>query len=403
MIFKIYNFLISPVTKLINPVKKNEIGKLKKADVWIHCCSLGEVMAAKSLIDELLSRNKKIFLTAFTSSGLNKAQELWGEKIQILRFPLDEKARIMRIISRVSPEIFIDVETELWPNMLTQMRKFKIPAFLVNARISAKNYRRIKYFKKVFRMLLSIFVRIYAQSAADARRILSFGINPDKIKITGNLKYDSVDIEDRASREGLGIESSSFVITFGSIRSKEEDQIIEAIFQLLHKLEDIYIIIAPRHLDRVDIIKTKLKRKSLDYNTRSTEPYPQKGKVFILDTLGELREFYSISDVAFVGGSLEDYGGHNIMEPASFGIPVLFGPYISNVESIAYYILKSKGGMVVRNVHELVEEVTRLYQRDGLRRKMGQNALKAIVQKQGIAKEIIQDIEDTLSYLPPQS
>ena len=403
MIFKIYNFLISPVTKLINPVKKNEIGKLKKADVWIHCCSLGEVMAAKSLIDELLSRNKKIFLTAFTSSGLNKAQELWGEKIQILRFPLDEKTRIMKIISQVSPEIFIDVETELWPNMLTQMRKFKIPAFLVNARISEKNYRRIKYFKKVFRMLLSIFVKIYAQSATDARRILSFGINPDKIKITGNLKYDSVNIKEKASREGFNIESSSFVITFGSIRSKEEDLIIEAIFHLLHKLEDIYIIIAPRHLDRVDIIKTKLKRKSLDYNTRSTESYPQKGKVFILDTLGELREFYSISDVAFVGGSLEDYGGHNIMEPASFGIPVLFGPYISNVESIAYYILKSKGGMVVRNVHELVEEITRLYQRDGLRRKMGQNALKAIVQKQGIAKEIIQDIEDTLSYLSPQS
>jgi len=403
MIFKIYNFLISPVTKFINPVKKNEIEKLKKANVWIHCCSLGEIMAAKSLVDELLSRNKKIFLTAFTSSGLNKAQELWGEKIQILRFPLDEKSRIMCIISQVSPEIFIDVETELWPNMLTQVRKFKIPAFLVNARISEKNYRRIKYFKKIFRMLLSIFVKIYAQSAADARRILSFGINPDKIKITGNLKYDSVDIEDRASREISGIEPSSFVVTFGSIRSKEEDQVIEAIFHLLHKLEDIYIIIAPRHLDRVDIIKTKLKRKSLDYNTRSTGFHPQKGKVFILDTLGELRKFYSVSDVAFVGGSMEDYGGHNIMEPASFGIPVLFGPYISNVENIANYILKSKGGMVVRNAQELVDEIIKLYQSSELRRKMGENALKAILQKQGIAKEIIQDIEATLSHLSSQS
>jgi len=403
MIFKIYNLLISPVTKLINPVKRSEVKKLKKADVWIHCCSLGEVMAAKSMIDELLSRNRTIFLTAFTSSGLNKARELWGEKIQILRFPLDEKTRIRWIISKVSPEIFIDVETELWPNTLTHIRKSKIPAFLVNARISEKNFRRIKYFKKVFRMLLSIFVKIYAQSARDARRILSFGINPDKVKITGNLKYDSVNIKEKARREDLGIESSSFVITFGSIRSKEENQIIEATFELLHKLEDIYIIIAPRHLDRVDIIKTKLKRKSLDYSSRSTEFRPQKGKVFILDTLGELRKFYSVSDVAFVGGSLEDYGGHNIMEPASFGIPVLFGPYVSNVESIAYNILKSKGGIVVKNAREIVEEILRLYENNNLRLEMGQNALKVIVQKQGIAKEIVEDIEKTLSHLSAKS
>lgn len=366
--------------------------------ILLHAVSVGEIIAARPLIAALRSRypGHALVVSNSTDTGRQMAAALADVDLCIY-FPFDFLLSIRHILSLLNPCIVIIMETEIWPNFSREIARRSIPLLLANGRISDRSYPRYLKLRWFFRQALQNFSLLCMQSATARERIIAIGAAAERVVVCGNLKYDIQfqrvsSAEKSALRRRCTIPDDCLVITAGSTHAGEEDMLIKAYREMLAGSAGLFLVLAPRHPQRTAEVADILKKSGIRFR-RFTELQPgsgeqfQAGEVLLVDTVGELMNLYSLADVVFVGGSLVPVGGHNLLEPASRGIPTLFGPYMSNFTEITALVLESRAGVQVNTPAELVETLRRLIEGPEERRKIGDNGLKMMLENGGATEK----------------
>ncbi len=326
--------------------------------VWIHASSVGEVQAALVLIGELAgnSTGLRFVLTTMTEQGNRVARSRLPETVSCLMAPLDAPIPVRRALQRISPDIYICLETELWPVMLTELRLAGVCMFLLNGRLSERSTRRYRYIQPFIASLLAGFHRLGVISKEDGHRFIELGAAENRVEVCGNIKYDmpADDPEGvrRKYRQHLEVNDQNVFIC-GSTRDGEEELLLQVHGTLVAHTSLVWII-APRHLERLPEIYALLQRSGLEYDLYTE--LEEKGRscgVIVVDCMGELGHLYSAGDFIFCGGSLVERGGHNIMEAARWGRPVYFGPHMKDFRDAAALLMDGGGGFQVRDAGEL--------------------------------------------------
>jgi len=373
--------------------KRLENFNVNEKSIWFHAASLGEVTSIKPIIDKIIERKIPFFMTTMTESGKKRAEKEFKENIYL--FPYDNPFLIKKLIEKAKLIIF--AESEFWPNTLIEIKRKKKKLILVNGRISEKSFKKWKAFRGTFSNLLSAFDRFFVIGEKEKKFLKFFGINEEKILISGNLKFLNLN----QIIEPLFEKPFNITITMASLRSKEFKGGVHFIEDILREFKDIGFIIAVRHLNTLLILENFLKSKNISFEKFSENRGKMKSdsRILILDTLGDLIKVFPLSDAVIVGGTFAPYGGHNLLEPAQFGVPVFFGPFTENVKSMEEILLKEKGGIKVKNWEELYN-VMKERLKDGRLKIEGKNAKKAAIKAKKIAEkgfnEIIKYIEKNL-------
>ncbi|MBF0242375.1 MAG: 3-deoxy-D-manno-octulosonic acid transferase [Desulfamplus sp.] len=379
--------------------------------IWIHALSVGEVKSALPLINAIkakyfnkLDSNCELIITASTKTGFDMATELFlGSKseisdgVQVGYFPFDLQFSIISISSKIEPDLVIIVESDLWPEFLWYMNSKKIPVFLINARLSQSSFDGYRRFSTIFTPLFCMFEKIMVQTDMDKERFLKIGVPENRVVVTGNIKFDQpIPSKDtiRQSLELLG-NLNNFdkrYIIAGSTHEGEEE-IIASIFKDLKKnldFSNISLIIAPRDPKRASDINKMFNAKGFKSRLLSDK----KGSiaeidVVVVDKMGILASLYSICDIAFVGGSLVPFRGHNPLEPALFSKPVIFGNHIEDFKEISEAMLSNRAAFMVKNRDELFENMVILLNNRDLAKTMGVNGRKLIFNGKGAVEKIL--------------
>lgn len=363
--------------------RNNKIFSSAKESIWIQSVSVGEVSLVKGLIKRLKTvTDCPIVISTTTITGRKMAEKLYPDCL-IVYFPFDIGFLVKRMIKFLKPKLFISVETEIWPNLYYNLRRNSVPVIILNGRISEealKRYRKMKIFiKKVLRMV--DFVG--AQSELYKERYLSLGLDENRVEVTGNLKFTSLDINEdyllqfKSTYSQLLKKDNELLIIAASTHYPEEEIFLEVYNNLLQKFSYVKLMIAPRHIERVasleKMITTKgfipLRVSNLAVRTGSPK------EIFILDTIGDLLYFYSLGDICFVGGSLVNYGGHNILEPLYFLKPTIFGSYMSNFQEIVGKVLQKRAAIKISNQEELRNTLEKLIGDEEYRKELSLQAL----------------------------
>ena len=333
--------------------------------IWIHAVSVGEVLTARALLPELRERYPKLrlFLSTTTMTGQQIARNNLQYVDEVFYFPFDLSFIVNRTLKLVKPRLFIMMETEIWPNLLRACDRAGVKTVLVNGRISSRSYPRYQLARPFFRRVLRHVDRFCMQSDESARRVVDIGADRDRVMVTGSLKFDSLEIPgsspgDRGSNRVLRyfrMSPDRPVVIAASTLKGEEDAILEAFQRIRATMTNALLIIAPRKPQRFDDVERLVRRAGWNVARRSelrvdAEP---RHDVVVLDTIGELAQLYQVATAVFVGGSLVDSGGHNILEPAVFGKPIVFGPYMHNFAEIARTFLDNDAAIQVRTGREL--------------------------------------------------
>ena len=332
--------------------------------VWVHAVSVGEVQAALILIEALRSREPalQIALTCATPTGRARASALLPQ-VAVGYAPYDLPGSVRRFLRRSRPRLLIVLETELWPNVLFEAWRAGVPTVIASARVSERSTRIYQRFPGLLRDTLGANVWVGAQSSADAQRFAVLGVPAERLGVAGNIKFDRTvpaDLQQRgaALRERYAQDRPVWVA--GSTHPGEEQQLLEAHRLLLRQRPDALLILAPRHPQRFEAVAQTVASSGLSCARRSQRSPVAGAAVLLLDTLGELMDFYAAADVAFVGGSLVPIGGHNLLEPAAIGVPVLSGPHQFNSPQIARALIEQHGLIIVNGATELEQALARL-------------------------------------------
>lgn len=376
-------------------LSEESLSKLKgRPVIWLHAVSVGESIAARPLLKALRSRypDHAILVSNTTETGRGIAST-FPEQDLCIYFPFDFLPAVRRVLGSISPEVVIIMETEIWPNFTREAAKRSIPVVLANGRISDRSYSRYLSFSWFFRAALRLFSALCMQTEVDRERIVAIGASPERTEVTGNLKYDIayrlVPGEERSAlRTQFGIPEEAIVLTAGSTHPGEEEFVLKAYRELLAVCPDLLLVLVPRHPERAEGVAKLLEREhftSLRFTAMGSrgELNFSAGDVLLMDTVGKLMELYSLSDLAFVGGSLVPTGGHNLLEPASLGIATVFGPHMTNFREIAGLVLHYGAGIQVEAPEGLAEACRALVMSSELRRVLGQNGLKLMRDKSG--------------------
>ena len=334
--------------------------------IWIHAVSVGEVLTARALLPELRERypRLRIFLSTTTITGHQVARNNLQYVDEVFYFPFDFGFIVRRTLQLVRPRLFVMMETELWPNLLRACRAAGVKTLLVNGRISSRSYPRYRAVRAFFAHVLADVDRFCMQSDESARRIIDIGADPGRVSVTGSLKFDSLQFPGAATASDRGqnrvlryfrITAERPVIIAGSTLRGEEEAILDAFRRVRSIRPDALLVIAPRKPERFDDVERLARSGGWNVARRSelrvdSEP---RHDVVVLDTIGELAQLFQVATVVFIGGSLVDAGGHNILEPAVFGKPIVFGPYMQNFAEIAAAFLSNQAGVQVRGAREL--------------------------------------------------
>jgi 3-deoxy-D-manno-octulosonic-acid transferase len=364
--------------------------------IWIHAVSVGEVMAMRELISEL-RRNyplKSLVISTVTPTGNKIAHSIAQEGDFITYLPLDFSFILRGVIKRIKPCVFIIAETEIWPNLITSLYKSGIPIAILNARISDasfKGYLAIKYLLKPILNKINIFC---AQAGSDSFRLNTLGAKPGNIVVTGNMKFDQIPartVDPTVYKKRLGLKIEERLLLAGSTHPGEEEILLNAYRLLLNDFPDLRLLLAPRHPERADEVKNLANNLGFKPEKVSLlgRKAPLENDVFILDTVGELVLFYSAADIVFVGGSLVKKGGQNILEPASAGKPVIFGPYMFNFRDIAQRFLENKAALEVFDQESLIVAVSSLLNNNLKVERLVKNASEVILNNKGATKRNI--------------
>jgi 3-deoxy-D-manno-octulosonic-acid transferase len=371
--------------------------------IWFHAVSVGEVMASLPLIRALAYsfKDRAVWLSTVTSTG----QEVAKAKAQGIRgtfyLPYDLPWSVGRAIHRMRPALFVTAETEIWPNLLVSMKARGIASAMVNGRISDRSFPRYKRFKPLFKKVLECFEVFCMQSKESAERVLAMGADPERVHVVGNLKFDiSVEpVEGSYWRGLLGIPEGAQVWVAGSTHPGEEEKILNAFLKLSARCPQLYLVIAPRAPERFGEVETLVACTGAPVRRRS-RPGETGARVILLDSIGELAQIYSLATVVFVGGSLQNRGGHNPLEAALHGKPVVFGPHMENFREIASLLLQAQAARSIENQEELVQVVEEILAKPELGEKMGQNAKAVLAAHKGATQRTMQLLEPLLENDP---
>jgi 3-deoxy-D-manno-octulosonic-acid transferase len=367
--------------------------------LWIHALSVGEMLSAVPLIKELHPRIKpaKLYLSVSTLSGYETAEaKLKGSVDGLLYFPLDLLFPVHRFFANVEPSMFVLVETDLWPGFMAELRRCRIPSFLINGRLSPSSFKRYGQAKRLFSPALNTFCRIYPQSPSDAECFRKLGVNPEKLADPGNLKFDAATTS--SPPEGLeqisaklAIQKGERVLVAGSTHEGEEMILRTVFLELRQSIPKLKLLVAPRHPHRAEEVRRVFVRDPFQVVFYSSLPQ-ERFDVVVVDEFGVLSSLYEFGDLAYVGGSLVPKGGQNPVEPAAAGKPVLFGPDMSDFPDIADLMLKEGGAIQVKSGEELAEQCGRLFCDSALRARLGEKNRELVERHSGVTLKISNDI-----------
>ncbi|MEA3161441.1 MAG: 3-deoxy-D-manno-octulosonic-acid transferase [Gammaproteobacteria bacterium] len=376
--------------------------KLPSPSIWLHAVSLGEMSAAAPLVRALHTRYPQLALavTAATPAGRARARDLFADVASIRFLPYDTPGSVSRFLERIRPCVAVIMETELWPNLLRECEWRRVPVFLASARLSAKSVSRYRRFGSLFSGVFTPNVTVAAQSAEDAERFRLIGASANQTRVIGNVKYDlavstAIIEAGRVLRAAYG---SKLVWAAGSTHAGEEEQVLAAHSLLQAHRPDSLLLLAPRHKDRFAAVADLLARRGVKFARRSdmAGALPMDTQVLLVDTIGELMALYASADVAFVGGSLVPIGGHNLLEPAALGLPVLTGPSHFNGKEIALLLLRRGAALQVANPEGLAAALQRLLDEPAERRRIGDIGKDIIETYRGSVERLLALIEPSL-------
>lgn len=369
---------------------------LSPVDVWLHAVSLGEVVAATPFIEAMLAKKWRILVTTMTPTGSQQVKSRFGEQVMHQYLPYDYPWALRRFFKSIQAKVGIIMETELWPNLILEAKRFGVALLLANARISDKAYPQYQKTRFFFKPILKQFAVICAQSKQDAARFHSLSPTTT-IKVLGNMKFDLQirQVENTsvlALKKAWGAERT--VLMAASTHQDEEYQILSRLKTLQQHIPGLLLIITPRHPERFQLVYELSQSLGFRTNKRS---FPEKitpdTQVLILDAMGELFSFYHVSDFAFVGGSLVAIGGHNVLEPIALNIPVFCGPYMQNSKSICEELCKEDALQQVNDADALVHEIIDLYQHKNKREHQVQQAVRVFQANRGSVVRHLDEVE----------
>jgi 3-deoxy-D-manno-octulosonic-acid transferase len=364
--------------------------------IWIHAVSVGEALMVKALVGDLRERYPqfKVFLSTTTFTGQQIAKRIHGVD-GVFFFPFDLPIFVNRTLRLVKPRLFIMMETEIWPNLLRRCRKLGVKTMLVNGRISSRSYPRYRLARAFFRRVLADIDRLCMQSDESARRVIDIGADAGRVSVTGSLKFDSLETPAMAAGRGASrvlryfrIPAGRPVFVAASTFKGEESAVLDAFAVVRRAAPGALAVIAPRKPERFGEAEALARAEGLRVVRRSalavdSEP---RADVVILDSMGELAHLFQVATVVFVGGSLVAQGGHNILEPAIHGKPIVFGPHMENFAEISETFLQNQAAIQVPDAASLIDVVARLM-RDPVERARLGAAARALVEANRGAKD----------------
>ncbi|MCP5159103.1 MAG: lipid IV(A) 3-deoxy-D-manno-octulosonic acid transferase [Gammaproteobacteria bacterium] len=378
------------------------IPHLPSGGLWIHAVSMGEVRAALPLIRALLGRypERPLLVTTTTLTGSRQVQEALGDRVRHVYAPYDLPGAVRRFLHRTHPQLAIIMETELWPNLLRQCAINEIPVLIANARLSERSARGYARIRGLTASMLRDITLVAAQAEADAERFRALGA--PRVEVVGNLKYD-LQLPDhlleqgrQLRREYLGEQRPVWIAA--STHAGEDELILEALIQVRSDWPDSLLVLIPRHPERFDSVATLCRQKNFNIVRRKEQRacLPETA-IFLGDSMGELLLFYAAVDLAFVGGSLVPTGGHNVLEPALLGLPVLFGPHMFNFTEAATRLLEAEAAWRIADARELAAAVSRLFADPRLGREAGQRGCQVVERHRGALAMLLARIEALLN------
>lgn len=367
--------------------------------LWIHAVSVGEVLSLRKLIAEIKDKHPDwiIHFSALTHSGFQIAKKEMSLADNVFLIPLDYGPVVRKFFNKLKPDLFILAESEFWPNLLREARRQTKGVLLINGRISSRSSKRFVAFRYFMNRIFQNISYFLVQTDKDRESLVNAGVDADQIAVGGNLKAE-IDLPvfaDQALedlKERLGIDESQKIVVAGSTHRGEEEQLLSAYVRAKEKRADIQLILAPRHVERAGEVAKLCERLNVRINRRTTVQPGDRWDVLILDTLGELIQFYAISDVAFVGGSLIPWGGQNLLEPAFYSKPVFFGPHMDNFAYLTQTFLEADSARVLRENGDL--ERMFLFEDDEALHPMGRRAKKTLNALSGATEKTLAVIED---------
>ena len=379
----------------------------EKKRVWIHALSVGEVLSSVPLVKGLkeCSNTGEIVFSASTKTGFDIAKQYLANTVHsIFYFPYDLTFSVKHIVQRIDPAVVVIVETDIWPNFLFEMKKRQVPVILINARLSKKSffgYKRLGLFAK--QVFLNFF-HICTQSLEDAGRFQELGVPFHRITITGNVKFDVThqiqsSQETVSLRQSMHIQNARKIFLAGSTHPGEESMLLDAFSRIKNQAGDLLLIVAPRNPERAGSVSRMFNSAGYSVGLMKELKKISSGKrldVIIIDTMGLLKKLYAIADIAFIGGSLVNCGGHNPLEPAAFSKPIIFGHDMSDFADISRMLLDAKGAVRVKDAKDLYKALVSLMENDKRALEMGKNALGVLTANKGAVEKTIKVIKPYL-------
>ncbi|HEY0767394.1 MAG TPA: lipid IV(A) 3-deoxy-D-manno-octulosonic acid transferase [Steroidobacteraceae bacterium] len=373
--------------------------------VWIHAVSVGEVQACAPLVSALYQRHPQLPLTVttFTPTGAARARALFGSAAQVRYVPYDLPGAVRRFFARVQPRLAVIFETELWPNLYRECQRRRVPLVLASARLSVRSVGRYRRVGALFRDTLSRAAVVAAQGTGDAERFRALGAAPASTHVTGNLKFD-FELPPQTVERGVRLREQyaperALWVAGSTHGGGEEHTLLEAQRRVRAVHAQALLVLAPRHPQRFAEVAEMLTQAGVSFVRRSqgAAAAAQHCQVLLLDSLGELLDFYAAADLAFVGGSFVPVGGHNLLEPAALGVPILTGPNNSNSEEIARLLIARGAAEVVHDAAQLAGRVSALLADPDTRARIGAQGRASVEANRGALAKLLGLIEPLLN------
>ena len=375
------------------------IPKIPVPVIWIHCASIGEFKAANTLIDTLIQKftDYRVLVTTVTATGSQSVIDTYQSKVLHYYLPLDLPIIVNKYIKKINPSICIFLEKEIWPNLIHTLNKKNIPILLVNARLSQRSLEKYqKFTPKLVEQTLNKLSVIATQNQNSANRFIELGVDAGKVVATGNIKFDQNPSVNKAiSKKIKTIIGKRKVVVFASTHKGEEVQIIDAYLNHKDSINALLVII-PRHPERFNEVYKLVQKHHLNIVKRSINKSCKDCDILLGDSMGEMMSYFEVADIVFMGGSLNNTGGHNMLEPAALSKPILFGPNVFNFAEISTDLLEQNGAIQIANADDLFKSISALLADTKAAKTLGKNANQYFESKQGAVDRLIKQVQLSL-------
>ena len=366
--------------------------------IWFHTVSVGELLAAEPIVRQIQARfpDRSIVMTTMTPTSSELLYKLFGDTVFHVYAPYDLPVCVRAFLRKVKPEFLVIMETELWPNMIHKASLTGCPVVVANARLSERSAQGYRRLRPAIGWMLNGLSLVLCQYQNDADRFRSLGIDASKIHVTGSVKYD-IDVSPQVREEGrqirVALSADQTIWIAASTHDGEDQFLLEVHRRLLEKHENLILVIVPRHPERFESVWQLARERGFlcHRRTQHTRPRPET-QVFLVDTMGELMAFYEAANIAFIGGSFVEVGGHNPIEPAALSTPTVMGPHVFNFEAICEQLLQAEGMEQVNDIAELETVLSNWIQDPDRAKVVGDNAVKVVEQGKGAVNRVVEHL-----------